>query len=114
MDIGVSYREDVDVVMDVMRDTGARMRADPAFEPLILEPLEIAGVERWEDSAVIIRCRFKCAPLQQWTVRRECLRRLKRAFDERGIEIPFPHLTLYAGRDKDGQAPAWPVRASHH
>lgn len=114
MDIGVSYREDVDVVMDVMRDTGARMRADPAFEPLILEPLEIAGVERWDDSAVIIRCRFKCAPLQQWTVRRECLRRLKRAFDERGIEIPFPHLTLYAGRDKDGQAPAWPVRASHH
>lgn len=112
MDIGVSYREDVDAVMDVMRETGARMRADPAFEPLILEPLEIAGVERWDDSAVIIRCRFKCAPLQQWAVRREYLRRLKRAFDERGIEIPFPHLTLYAGRDKDGQAPAWPMRVT--
>jgi small-conductance mechanosensitive channel len=112
MDIGVSYREDVDAVMDVMRETGARMRADPAFEPLILEPLEIAGVERWDDSAVIVRCRFKCAPLQQWTVRREYLRRLKRAFDERGIEIPFPHLTLYAGRDKDGQAPAWPMRVT--
>ena len=112
MDIGVSYREDADAVMEVMRDTGARMRGDPAFEPLILEPLEIAGVERWDDSAVVIRCRFKCAPLQQWTVRREYLRRLKRDFDDRGIEIPFPHMTLYAGRDKDGQAPPWPLRMS--
>lgn len=112
MDIGVSYREDADAVMEVMRDTGARMRGDPVFEPLILEPLEIAGVERWDDSAVVIRCRFKCAPLQQWTVRREYLRRLKRDFDDRGIEIPFPHMTLYAGRDKDGQAPPWPVRMS--
>lgn len=112
MDIGVSYREDVDAVMAVMRQTGLHMRTDPAFEPLILEPLEIAGVERWDDSGVVIRCRFKCAPLQQWTVRREYLRRLKRDFDERGIEIPFPHLTLYAGRDKEGQAPAWPVRVS--
>ena len=112
MDIGVSYREDADAVMEVMRDTGARMRGDPAFELLILEPLEIAGVERWDDSAVVIRCRFKCAPLQQWTVRREYLRRLKRDFDDRGIEIPFPHMTLSAGRDKDGQAPPWPVRMS--
>jgi small-conductance mechanosensitive channel len=112
MDIGVSYREDADAVMEVMRDTGARMRGDPAFELLILEPLEIAGVERWDDSAVVIRRRFKCAPLQQWTVRREYLRRLKRDFDDRGIEIPFPHMTLSAGRDKDGQAPPWPVRMS--
>jgi moderate conductance mechanosensitive channel len=43
MDIGVSYREDVNVVMAVMRETGSRMRTDPVFEPLMLEPLEIAG-----------------------------------------------------------------------
>ncbi len=44
------------------------------------------------------------APLEQWTVRREFLRRLKKAFDARGIEIPYPHVTVYAGTDKDGAA----------
>ena len=68
----------------------------------------LAGVERWDDSAVVVRCRFKVAPLAQWDVRREFLRRLKRAFDEHGIEIPYPHLTIYAGVDRQGKAP--PVR----
>jgi small-conductance mechanosensitive channel len=110
MDIGVAYREDPDEVMGVMREVGAAMRADAEFGPLILEDLEVAGVDQLGDSAVTIRCRFKCVPLQQWAVRREYLRRIKRAFDERGIEIPFPHLTVYAGQDKAGRAPAWPVQ----
>ena len=63
------------------------------------------------DSAVIVRCRFKVQPLEQWGVRREFLRRLKKAFDARGIEIPFPHMTIYAGAAKDGSAPAFRVRA---
>jgi small conductance mechanosensitive channel len=110
MDIGVAYREDPDEAMGVMREVGAAMRADAEFGPLILEDLEVAGVDQLGDSAVTIRCRFKCVPLQQWAVRREYLRRIKRAFDERGIEIPFPHLTVYAGQDKAGRAPAWPVQ----
>jgi small-conductance mechanosensitive channel len=59
---------------------------------------------------VVIRCRFKVVALEQWGVRREYLRRLKKAFDEAGIEIPFPHLTIYAGQDKAGKAPAFNVR----
>lgn len=110
IDIRVAYRENVDEVFDVMRDVAKAMREDPTFGPKILEDLEIAGVENWADSAVVIRCRFKVAPLEQWAVRREYLRRLKRAFDERGIEIPYPHLTVYAGRDKQGRAPAFPLR----
>lgn len=110
MDIGVAYRENTDSVMAVMREVGREMRADPAFAPRLLDELEIAGVERWDDSAVVIRCRFKCVALEQWTVRREYLRRLKHAFDARGIEIPFPHLTLYAGQDAQGRAPALPLR----
>ena len=110
MDIGVAYREDADEVMGVMREVGAQMRADATFGPLILDDLEMAGVDKLGDSAVTIRCRFKCAPLQQWAVRREYLRRIKRAFDEHGIEIPFPHLTVYAGQDKAGRAPVWPVQ----
>jgi small conductance mechanosensitive channel len=86
------------------------MRADVTFGPKILDDLEIAGVERFDDSAVVLRCRFKVAPLEQWGVRREFLRRVKAAFDERGIEIPYPHLTVYAGADKQGRAPALPLR----
>ena len=110
VDVGVAYREDVEEGFAVMREVGAQMRADPVFGPKMLEDIEIAGVDRWEDSAVILRCRFKVAPLEQWGVRREFLRRLKHAFDEHGIEIPYPHLTIYAGVAKDGTAPAFAVR----
>jgi small conductance mechanosensitive channel len=112
IDVGVAYRENVDDVMAVMREVGRDLRAVPEFGARILDELEIAGVERWADSAVVIRCRFKCRPLEQWTVRREYLRRLKAAFDARGIEIPYPHVTVYAGQDKTGQSPAWPLQLS--
>jgi len=105
IDIGVAYREDLDEVFAVIRATGAGLREDPAFGPLILDDLELFGVENWADSSVVIRSRIKVQPLEQWRVRRECLRRLKQAFDARGIEIPYPHLTLYPGRAKDGSAP---------
>ena len=96
VDVGVGYGEDLDQVMDVMRATGAALRADVAFADRILGDLEIAGVERWADSAVMLRARFRTLPLEQWTVRREFLRRLKRAFDAHGIEIPFPQLRVHA------------------
>ena len=104
-DVGVAYREDTDEAIGVMREVGAEMRADPLFGPKILDDLDVAGVDKWADSAVILRCRFKVRPLEQWNVRREFLRRLKKAFDARGIEIPFPHLTIYAGVARDGTAP---------
>ena len=110
MDVGVAYREDVDEVMAVMRRVGDQLRADAAFAPRILADLEIAGVEAWADSAVVIRCRFRTEPLEQWAVKREYLKRLKSAFDAEGIEIPFPHLTVYAGADRTGRAPAFPLQ----
>jgi small conductance mechanosensitive channel len=106
IDAGVAYREDVDQVIEVLRQVGAEMQADPEFGPLILEPLEVLGLDSFGESAVNIRVRFKTRPIQQWGVRREFNRRMKRAFDARGIEIPFPHRTLYFGVDKQGQAPA--------
>jgi small-conductance mechanosensitive channel len=112
MDIGVAYRENVDDVMAVMRDVAAQLRQDPDVGPRITDDLEIAGVEQWADSAVVIRCRFRCQPIQQWGVKREYLRRLKSAFDAKGIEIPYPHMTLYAGQDREGKAPAFALRRS--
>jgi small conductance mechanosensitive channel len=105
--VGIAYRESVDEAFEAMRAVGADMRADPEFADRILEELEIVGVDNWADSAVMLACRFKVKPLEQWAVRREFLRRLKLAFDARGIEIPYPHLTVYAGVDKRGKAPAF-------
>jgi small conductance mechanosensitive channel len=104
-DIGVGYRENVDEVMQVLHDLGAEMRQDAYFRRLIMEPLEVAGVDKFADSAVVIKARFKTRPLRQWEVSREFNRRIKNRFDELGIEIPFPHQTLYFGVDKQGRAP---------
>lgn len=106
VNVGVAYREDVDEVMQVMREVGASLRRDESMKAKILDDLEMAGVDKWADSAVVIVCRFKVMALEQWGVRREFLRRLKQEFDRRGIEIPFPHLTLYPGQARDGTAPA--------
>ncbi len=97
IDVGIGYAENVDRVLEVMREVGAQMRAEPGYGGRILDDLEIAGVERWDNSAVVLRARFRVAPLEQWSVRRDFLRRLKHVFDERGIEIPFPQLKIHAG-----------------
>jgi len=106
IDVGVAYREDLDEVYAVIRATAAELRADAGMGAKILEDIEIQGVQDWADSAVIIRCRIKTVALEQWAVRRVFLERLKKAFDVHGIEIPYPHLTIYAGQDKHGKAPA--------
>ena len=109
VDVGVAYREDIDEVYAVMRAVAAELRADPDMATKIVDDIEIAGVDQWGDSAVVIRCRFKVMPLEQWGVRRNFLHRLKKAFDAAGIEIPYPHVTVYAGQPKQGQAAPLPL-----
>jgi len=114
VDIGISYREDVDQVIQIMRDAAAALRADAQWSARIVGDLEVIGVDRFADSAVMVRARFKVVPpIEQWNVKREYLKRLKKAFDERDIEIPFPHLTIYPGKLKDGSAPALHVVAQN-
>lgn len=95
MDIRVAYREDIENAMAVMRRVAAELRHDRAFAPRILDDFELAGVDQLDPSAVVLRGRFKVLPLEQWNVKREYLRRIKLAFDQHGIEIPYPHLTVY-------------------
>ena len=99
LDIGVAYKEDTDKVVEVITQVAEVLRADPNFKDKILEPIEIFGVDQFADSAVIIKARFKTKPIEQWAVGREYRRRLKKAFDEQGIEIPFPHRTVYWGEE---------------
>lgn len=110
LDIGVAYREDVDEVMEVMRLVDEEMRNDPEFGPDIIEPIEILGLDNFADSALVIRARVTTKPIKQWRTAREFRRRLKKAFDLRNIEIPFPHRTIYAGQDKEKQAAPLNIR----
>lgn len=103
-DIGVAYREDVDEVIDVIKQVDADLRNDPVFKDDILEPIEILGLDQFGESAVVIKARTKTKPICQWSVGREFNKRLKKAFDKRDIEIPFPHVTLYLGQDKQGNS----------
>ncbi len=106
LDIAVAYREDTDEVARVCCGIVEEMRGEDDFAALILEPLEVLGVDQFADSAVILKARIKTKPIKQWVVGREFNRRLKKRFDAMGIEIPFPHRTLYFGVQKDGAAPA--------
>ena len=110
LDISVAYREDVDRVIDVLHQIGEGMLADPELAKDILEPLVVQGVQSLGDSSVNIRARIKTTAGKQWAMRRMFYGRMKKRFDELGIEIPFPHRTVYFGIDQQGQAPAAQVQ----
>ncbi len=96
-DIGVAYKENTDNVIEIMRKVGGEMLQDEEFGKSMIEEPEIFGVDKFADSAVVIKGRIKTKPIKQWVVGREYLRRIKHAFDENNIEIPYPHLSLYKG-----------------
>ena len=109
-DIGIAYREDVDEVVKVVTELADTLQKDENFGWRIMKSIEILGLDQFADSAVIIKARIMTLPIQQWNVMREFNRRMKRRFDELGIEIPFPHQTIYFGEDRSGGAPAARVR----
>ncbi len=94
LDMSIAYDEDTDRVADTMRRVAAELQTDAEFGARILAPLEVMGVHAFLDSAVSFRVRLMTMPGQQWAVGRELQRRLKKAFDTDGIEIPFPQLVL--------------------
>ena len=108
LEVGVAYREDPDRVMEVLRGVGRELYEDPAWKPLLLEAVEVPGIETFGESAVNIRVMVKTLPLKQWDVARELRRRIKLRFDREGIEIPFPHQTV----QWEGAPPALAATAS--
>ncbi|MCC6364338.1 MAG: mechanosensitive ion channel family protein [Bryobacterales bacterium] len=95
--LGIAYKENVDRVMELIKGIGADLQKDPKFSEKILAPLEMMGVDAFADSAVIIKFRIKTIPLEQWSVGRELRRRIKNTFDAQGIELPYPHVSVYTG-----------------
>jgi small conductance mechanosensitive channel len=96
LDIGVAYHEDIDRVVEVLRQIGQELARDERMGPLILEPPEVLGIESFGESQITIKVLVKTLPQRQWEVARELRRRIKATFEKEGIEIPFPtqvHLT---------------------
>lgn len=102
---GVAYREDTDQVVTHLQAAFDALRADPEHAQSILGELEVHGVTALADSAVNVRVRIKTLPGMQFGIGRAYNRLVKRHFDAAGIEIPFPHLTVYFGQDRQGNAP---------
>ncbi|NYZ13200.1 mechanosensitive ion channel [Azospirillum sp. RWY-5-1] len=100
--VSVDYKEDPDRVIEVLREIGSGMQADPAFARDLLAPLEVMGLDKLADSGIVIMARFKTRPIKQWGIGREFNRRMKKRFDEVGISIPYPHMQLVmaGGGDK--------------
>ena len=101
LDFGVAYKENVDDVMKVLGDLGRQIQTDEKYRDIILEEPTILGVDSLDDSCVTIRMIIKTVPLKQWDVAREFRRRVKNEFDRLGIEIPFPHRTVYVRQDEE-------------
>ena len=101
VEINISYKEDPDYVMNVLLDVARELRNDPEFRPLILDEPEMLGLDRFADYSVVIKFVLKTHPLKRWPVKRELLRRIKRKFDELGIEIPCPQRTVYNRQEAD-------------
>ncbi|MEM8572462.1 MAG: mechanosensitive ion channel domain-containing protein [Pseudomonadota bacterium] len=104
-DIGIAYREDIDGAKKEMLAAFADMQRDPEWCVKLLGDIEWFGVQELADSAVILRARLKTRAGEQWGAGRAYTERVKKRFDAAGIEIPFPHLTLWFGEQKHGPAP---------
>lgn len=106
IDVGIAYDEDPDRAIAALAEIGAELRRDPRIAPHILGDLEIAGVDAFAPSQVMIKARIKTVPLKQWEVGRELRRRIQKAFTERGLTIPVPQLDLHVRSMPEGAAPA--------
>ncbi len=104
LDVGISYREDLDKITELLKQIGRELSAEEPWKGAILEPLQILGVEQFGESQLVIRVIVKTVPLKQWEVGRELRRRIKNRFDEKGIQIPFPHRVLIWGDKDEGES----------
>ena len=93
--IDVAYATDLDRAMTVISEVAEKMRCDPVWGPLILEPATILGVDAFGESSITIRLLIKTQPMKQWDVGREYRHRLKQAFDLAEITIPFPQRSIW-------------------
>jgi len=99
LSIGVAYKENIKDVMKIMEQVGDELKDDSNFEKRILQPIEVLGLDKFDDSAIIVKVRIITKPIEQWEIARAYRLKIKEAFDQNNIEIPFPHRTVYWGNE---------------
>jgi small conductance mechanosensitive channel len=97
LNIPVAYGEDLDKVIDVLNRVGREMAEDEQFGPLIIKAPQVLRVDHFGDSGIEIKILGETQPIKQWDVMGELRKRIKKAFDDEGIEIPWPHTKVYFG-----------------
>ena len=100
LDVGVAYKENLERVIMILNQIGNELSADPVFGLNIIKAPQVLRIQSFDDSCITIRVLGDCKPMKQWLLRSELIRRIKTRFDIEGIEIPFPHQTLYWGDDQ--------------
>jgi len=97
LDVGVAYKEDVERVIEVLNDIGEEIAADPYFGLMLITPPQVLRLNSLDDSAVTFKMLGDCKPMKQWEIMGEMRKRIMIRLDAEGIEIPFPHQTVYWG-----------------
>jgi moderate conductance mechanosensitive channel len=92
--LSVAYTEDPDRAIAVLKEIADQLVGEEPYQAAILAPLDVMGVDRLGDFAVVIKARFKTLPGKQWLIGREMNRRIKKRFEEAQIEMPFPTQTV--------------------
>ncbi|MED5283478.1 MAG: mechanosensitive ion channel family protein [Chloroflexota bacterium] len=100
LDVGVAYKENLERVIIILNQIGNELSADPVFGLNIIKAPQVLRIQSFDDSCITIRMLGDCKPMKQWNLRSELIRRIKARFDIEGIEIPFPHQTIYWGEDQ--------------
>jgi len=111
LDIPVAYGEDLDRVTEVLNKVGEELAEDDVFGPMIIGAPRVLRVQNFGDSGIDIKMLAETKPLKQWDVTGELRKRVKKAFDKEGIEIPWPHVKLYLGQSQPDKTLACPACA---
>lgn len=94
VNLPIAYGEDTDKVTALLAKVADGLRAEDQYRPFVLEPMEVIGVDAFEDNGVRLKVRIKTAPLKQWFVGREFRRRINKALREAGIHLHSPARTV--------------------
>lgn len=100
LDVGVAYKEDMDHVFRILNEVGEELANHPEHGLKVIDPPKVLRLNSFDDSAITIRVLGVCKPLSQWELAGWMRKRIKERFDQEGIEIPFPHTSVYWGADQ--------------
>jgi small conductance mechanosensitive channel len=99
LDIGISYNSDLEHVIKVINQTGNELAKDSFFKDSIINPPQFLRVDKFADSAIVVKILGDTKPLKQWEITGELRKRIKIAFDKEGIEIPFPQRVIHQAKE---------------